>query len=388
MAFQSLTLLGSTGSIGRQTLDVLRHLKGRIRLAGISAGGRDLELLAQQVVEFQPEMVHIGDESRLGELRARVMTHWSGPMFAGAEGLARIAAEAPADVVLIATVGWAGLPPAMAAIEAGRAIALANKEALVCGGTLLTGAARTRNVPILPVDSEHSAIFQCLHSSPRNEIRKLILTCSGGPFLNSTKEQIDVADADVTLRHPRWKMGNKVTIDSATLMNKGFEVIEAHHLFGIPYDNIEVVIHPQSVVHSLVEFVDGSVLAQLGPTDMRLPIQYALTYPERFPSQIEALNLGKMGSLTFDDPDHGRFPALSLAYAAGRAGGTAPCVLNAANEVAVQLHMEGRIACGAIPRILRGVMEQHRHEQAPSLEKLQTWDRWGRDAAANIAAAL
>jgi 1-deoxy-D-xylulose-5-phosphate reductoisomerase len=388
MRFSKVTLLGSTGSIGTQTLDIVRLFRSEIELVGISAGGRNLPLLAEQVSEFRPAHVHVGDESRLEELRALLPPDWKGRLYSGNEGLKEIAAEAPADLVVVATVGWTGLEPVLAAIEAGRHIALANKEALVCGGHLVTRAAQRREVQIIPVDSEHNAIFQCLAASPGSPVRRLVLTCSGGPFRNATREEIDAAGPAVTLNHPTWDMGNKITVDSATLMNKGFEVIEAHHLFGVPYEKIQVIVHPQSVVHSMVEFVDGSIIAQLGQTDMHLPIQYALTYPQRRPTVTPPLKFSRIGSLTFDDPDHGRFPALGMAYRAGQTGGSAPCVLNAANEVAVQLHLEGRIACGGIARILRQVMEGHAVEESPSLESLRRWDAWGREAARRAAELL
>lgn len=385
MTFQSLTLLGSTGSIGRQTLDVVRHLKGRIAVTGLSAGGRDLHTLAEQIIEFQPAFAHIARAEDVSELREKLRGRWSGTLLSGEEGLSQIAAQAGGELVLVATVGWTGLAPTLAALEAGRTVAIANKEALVCGGELVMHAARRKKLPILPVDSEHCAIFQCLQSATENDLRKIILTCSGGPLLNSTQEEIDNADRDVTLKHPRWEMGDKITIDSATLMNKGFEVIEAHHLFAVPYEKIEVVIHPQSIVHSMVEFVDGSVMAQLGPTDMRLPIQHALTYPDRVPSQVRSMAWGKVGTLTFGEPDTSRFPALRLAYAAGKAGGSAPCVLNAANEVAVQLHLGRKISCGAIPRILQQVMDQHEVEPNPSLAQLRHWNEWSRRIATEAA---
>ncbi len=386
MKFSSLTLLGSTGSIGTQTLDVLRQLGGRIRVAGLSAAGTRLELLASQVDEFRPEMVHIADPERVEALKARLPRDWRGSLLSGAEGLKQIAAQAPADLVLVATVGWTGLEPALAAIKAGRHIALANKEVLVCGGHLVTREATRQGVELLPVDSEHNAIHQCLCAAPTAEIRRLILTCSGGPFLRSTKEEIDNAPREATLNHPTWNMGEKVTVDSATLMNKGLEVIEAHHLFHVPYKRIEVVIHPQSIVHSMVEFLDGSIIAQLGPTDMRLPIQYAVTFPERHPTEIKSLDLAALGTLSFEPPDLERFPCLEMAYRAGEAGGSAPAVLNGANEVAVRLHLEGKIPCGEVSRIVQSVVENHEPESDPSMERLRQWDTWARQQAEEAAA--
>jgi 1-deoxy-D-xylulose-5-phosphate reductoisomerase len=292
-----------------------------------------------------------------------------------------LSASAPADLVLVATVGWTGLEPALAALGAGRHIALANKEVLVCGGHLVTRAAHAGARLLLPVDSEHNAIFQCLQAGPAAPIRRMILTCSGGPFRNATREEIDTAPAERTLRHPTWAMGAKISVDSATLMNKGFEVIEAHHLFGVPYEKIQVVIHPQSTIHSMVEFVDGSIIAQLGQTDMRIPIQFALTYPVRRPTITPPLDFRTLSQLTFDEPDLIRFPALRMAYEAGSIGGSAPCVLNAANEVAVKAHLDGEIAAGGIPRLLAAVMERHDPQREPDLEALRHWDRWGRLAA-------
>ncbi len=310
---------------------------------------------------------------------------WRGHLLAGAEGLERIAAEAPAELVLVATVGWTGLPPALAALRAGRALALANKEVLVCGGHLVMEEARRRDLQILPVDSEHNAIFQCLAAAAPSTVKRIILTCSGGPYRNATREEIAIAPRDRTLRHPTWSMGAKITVDSATLMNKGFEVIEAHHLFGVGYDHIDVVIHPESTVHSLVEYVDGSLLAQLGPTDMRFPIQFALTWPDRLEAPAKYLDLTTISSLHFAAPDLDRFPALRMAYDAGRAGGSAPCVLNAANEVAVALHLAGDIPCGGVPEIVGTVIRAHTPEAAPSLESLRKWDLWGREEARRVA---
>ncbi|MBI1290961.1 1-deoxy-D-xylulose-5-phosphate reductoisomerase [bacterium] len=386
MRFRTLTLLGSTGSIGRQTIDVLRLFRREIELVGLSAGGSNIGLLAEQAIEFQPRMLHVGDPQRASELRAALAGRWDGTLLVGDEGLVEIAGSAPADLVLVATVGWTGLEPALAAIGAGRSIALANKEALVCGGHLVTRALAETGSLILPVDSEHNAIFQCLQASPNAPLRRMILTCSGGPYRQATREEIAVAGPERTLRHPTWSMGSKITVDSATLMNKGFEVIEAHHLFAVPYEKIQVVIHPQSTIHSMVEFVDGSILAQLGQTDMRLPIQYALTWPSRRPTITPPLDFRKLANLTFDEPDMERFPALAMAYEAGRQGGSAPCVLNAANEVAVRMHLEGRIPCGGIAEVLAAVMARHDVSTHPELDDLRQWDQWGRAMATEAAA--
>ncbi len=385
MRVRSLLLLGSTGSIGTQTLDVLRLFRGQMRLEGLSAAGRNLELMAEQVREFSPRYVHVGDASRADALRAMLPVDWNGVLLTGSDGLLRLAREADADLAVVATVGWTGLEPALAAIESGKHIALANKEVLVIGGHLVTRAARERDLLLLPIDSEHNALFQCLNASPGSPVRRLILTCSGGPFRTATQAEIDAAPRERTLDHPTWDMGAKITVDSATLMNKGFEVIEAHHLFGVPYEKIEVVVHPQSTIHSMAEFVDGSIIAQLGQTDMRIPIQFALTWPRRLPTITKPLNFAQLGSLTFEAPDHARFPCLGMAYEAGQSGGSAPCVLNAANEVAVAMHLDGRIPCGRIPRIVRAVLSAHTTEAEPTLERLRHWDAWARERAAEAA---
>lgn len=369
-------------------MQVLRLYRREMTLAGLSAGGNNIALLAEQVREFRPGYVHVANEEKLEELRALLPGDWEGMLLHGEEGLHRIAAEAPADLVMVATVGWVGLEPALAAIRAGRSLALANKEVLVCGGHLVTRAAEDAGVMLLPVDSEHNAIFQCLKAGPGAPIRRLILTCSGGPYLHADAGEIAEAPPERTLQHPTWSMGAKISVDSATLINKGFEVIEAHHLFHVPYEKIQVIIHPQSTVHSMVEYVDGSILAQMGVTDMSLPIAFALTYPRRRPTTTKPLDFARLGQLTFSDPDLERFPALALAYAAGQAGGSAPCVLNAANEVAVALHLAGAIPCGRIPAILEAVMDQHRADPCPDLEALRQWDQWARVKAREASGAL
>ena len=386
MQQRKLTILGSTGSIGTQALDVVRHQGGMLDVVALSARGTNLELLQAQIEEFQPSVVHVADldaasalSDKLGEEGPEVLT--------GEEGLVRVAGEIYCHMVVVATVGWTGVEPTMAAIEAGREIALANKEVLVCAGEVVMSRAAEVGVPIWPLDSEHNAIAQCLAAGPigpRAPIRRLVLTCSGGPFRNWGREEIDAAGPERTLKHPTWEMGRKISVDSATLMNKGFEVIEAHHLFEVPYEKIQVIVHPQSVVHSMVEFVDGSMIAQMGVTDMRLPIQNVLTYPFRRPAPTEALNLAEVGKLEFEDPDMERFPNLGLAYRAGREGGTAPCALNAANEVAVAAHLENKITCGMISRVLQRVMVEHENDRSPTIETFKTTDRRARKAAARI----
>jgi len=384
--FENISVLGSTGSIGRQTLDVVRRFPGRLKVVGLSAG-RNIELLAKQVIEFQPEYVHIGAAELHAEVR-HALEGWEGTLLFGDEGLERLAAEAPAELVLVATVGFTGLAPTLAAIAAGRHIALANKEVLVCAGELVMAEARRRERLVLPIDSEHNALFQCLACGPVSSLRRIILTCSGGSFRNKSREQIDAAGAEETLRHPTWSMGSKITVDSATLMNKGFEVIEAHHLFGIGADRIEVVIHPQSTIHSMVEYVDGSMIAQLGVTDMRLPIQNILTYPERLETDLRPLSLSALGRLDFEEPDLEKFPCLGMAYEAMKAGGSLPCVLNAANEVAVEAHLSGRITCGKISRVIRSVLDMANHSPVPDLATLRIVDAEARSAARIVVREL
>ncbi len=384
MKYNSLNLLGSTGSIGTQTLDVLRMFKNQIKLVGISAAGNNLELLIQQVREFQPSYVHIHQLEKANEFRRKVESFWNGHLLWGDEGLVELAKDAPADLVMVATVGWTGLAPTIAAIRSGKDIALANKEVLVCGGHLVMSEVREHGTNLIPVDSEHNAIHQCLSASPDSPVRRLLLTCSGGPFLKSSYQAIQEATAEQTLDHPTWDMGAKITVDSSTLMNKGFEVIEAHHLFQIPYEKIQVVIHPQSTIHSMAEFVDGSILAQLGQTDMRLPIQYALTWPRRYPTTTKPLDFAKLRCLDFEEPDLERFPCLGLAYEAGQAGGSVPCALNAANEVAVAAHLDGRIRNGSIYKVLQEVLKKHEKITSPTLHQLEEVDSSTRQEAEKV----
>jgi 1-deoxy-D-xylulose-5-phosphate reductoisomerase len=383
---RKIVILGSTGSIGRQALEVVRQFPEKMRVVGLAAG-RNWELLAAQVREFAPDAVAVAGREGSEKLAAVLGAGPRPQIFSGPEGLCEIAALPGADLVLAAVSGVAGLLPVVAAIRAGKDIALANKETLVAAGEFVTGLAAARGVRILPVDSEHSAVWQCLQGAPPGRVAKIILTASGGPFL---KEPADLRTVTVekALAHPNWKMGRKVTVDSATLMNKGLEVIEARWLFGLNYDQIQVVIHPQSIVHSLVEFVDGSTLAQLGVPDMRIPIQYALTYPERWEARFPRLNWNEARQLTFSPPDTGRFPCLALALAAGREGGTMPAVLNAANEVAVEAFLSGKAGFLAIPEIVERVMNAHRVFPAERLEDVLAADRWARVLAGKLVAAL
>ncbi|RKY57633.1 MAG: 1-deoxy-D-xylulose-5-phosphate reductoisomerase [Candidatus Latescibacterota bacterium] len=375
-----VVVLGATGSIGRSTLEVVSRFPDTFKVVGLSAR-RNVELLAEQAKKFRPEAVAVTEEGALDKLRNLLKDSGIKVLFKE-EGLSSLAGELEADIVVNALVGSVGLRPTLAAIEAGRDVALANKETLVMAGELVMRRARERGTRILPVDSEHSAIWQCLRAGRGEEVRRLVLTASGGPFWG--KEGLERATPEEVLAHPVWRMGRKVTVDSATMMNKGFEVIEAHWLFDVPVDRIEVVVHPQSVVHSLVEFRDGALIAQLGWPDMRLPIQYALTYPERLPGTWKYLDLVEVGSLRFYRPDTSKFRCLALGYEAAREGGTAPAVLNAADEVAVEAFLEGRISLEEIAKINEATLAQHRNICDPSLEDILEADGWARTAAREL----
>jgi len=364
---KTITVLGATGSVGRRTLELVEQFPEEFRIGGLAARGSNLPTLAAQVRRHRPAAVAVLDRGAVDAL-ARALPPPRPELLAGPEGLVALAASVEADIVLSALVGGAGLLPTLAAIRAGRTVALANKETLVMAGALMTAAARQRGVALLPVDSEHSAIFQCLAGTAGAEVKRVILTASGGPFASYSREALERVTVDQALKHPTWRMGAKITIDSATLMNKGLEIIEAHWLFGMSYDRVDVVVHPQSIVHSMVEFVDGSVLAQLGMPDMGIPILYALSYPRRLPCPAPTLDFVKVGALTFDAPDPIRFPCLRLAREAGVAGGAAPVVLNAANEVAVGAFLEGRCGFMDIPRVIGDALEAHATARVDDLE--------------------
>ena len=351
-------MLGSTGSIGRRTLDLIAAFPDQFCVGGLAARGSDVTLLAEQIRAHRPTAVALLDRAAVDRL-ARELAPPRPELLGGPEGLASLAADVPSDVVLSALVGAAGLVPTLAAIRAGRTIAIANKEPLVMAGALMTRAAREHGVRLLPVDSEHSALFQCLAGAVPREVRRLVLTASGGPFRGWSRAALEGVTVEQALRHPTWRMGAKITVDSATLMNKGLEVVEAHWLFGVPFERIDVVVHPQSIVHSMVEFVDRSVLAQLGMPDMGIPILYALAYPDRLPCPAPALDLVEVGTLTFEAPDETAFPCLALTRQAGRAGGTAPLVLNAANEVAVAGFLGGRCGFMELPRLIGDALDAH-----------------------------
>ncbi|HUB67434.1 MAG TPA: 1-deoxy-D-xylulose-5-phosphate reductoisomerase [Candidatus Methylacidiphilales bacterium] len=373
-----VVILGSTGSIGESALKVARDLPGRMEIVGLAAGRSAPSLLAQ-VTEFKPRAAALYDAAGLDAIRAHFPAGTA--CLSGSEGLVELATLPEADLVLIAIVGTAGLAPALAAIRAGKTIAVASKEILVMAGEEVTREATKHNVPILPVDSEHNAIFQCLAGESPRHIRRLILTASGGPFRRTPPAELARVTPVEALKHPTWNMGRKITIDSATLFNKGLEMIEARWLFGIPMNQVDVVIHPQSIVHSLVEFVDGSQLAQLSHSDMCFPIQYAVTYPERLPNRLRPLDLAQVGSLHFEAPDPEKFPALRLAREAGVTGGTLPAVLNAANEIAVPAFLDGRIPFPAIWRIVEAVMKRHEPVLHPHLAEILKADVWARTAA-------
>lgn len=387
---KSITLLGSTGSIGTQTLEILTHHPDQFRLVGLAARS-NVELLAAQIRQFRPEIVALCDAEKLPDLKAAIADLDPQPILvAGEAGVVEVARYGDAEAVVTGIVGCAGLLPTIAAIEAGKDIALANKETLIAGGPVVNPLIAKHGVKLLPADSEHSAIFQCLQGVPEGGLRRIILTASGGAFRDWSVDklgEVTVADA---IKHPNWSMGRKITVDSATLMNKGLEVIEAHFLFGMDYDDIDIVIHPQSIIHSLIELQDTSVLAQLGWPDMRLPLLYALSWPHRIYTDWEPLDLVKAGTLTFKEPDHDKYPCMQLAYAAGRAGGSMPAVLNAANEQAVALFLDEKIQYLDIARCIEQTCDRHSRDNCPDpgLEDILAADRWAREEVLRIYPTL
>ncbi len=366
-----VAVLGSTGSIGQQALDVIRASPDELQVVAL-AGGKNTDLLERQIREFRP---------RLFSSSVKPRNH-DGDEFVSME---EISSHPDVDLVIVATSGKAGLGPTLAALRHGKKVAIASKEVLVMAGEIVFREANLHQGRILPIDSEHSAIWQCLQGE-EDAPRRILLTASGGPFYRHSREQLGEITPEQALRHPVWKMGKKVTIDSATLMNKGLEVIEAHWLFSLPFDSIQVVIHPQSIIHSMVEFVDGSLKAQLGPPDMRLPIQYALSYPRRWPnSHLPRLDWSRLGDLSFEPVDHSRFPCMNSAVEAGKAGGTYPAVLCAADEVAVDLFLNHRIGFLDIARIVQEALQQHRNTAQPSLQEILSADEWARECAMRIS---
>ena len=375
---KNVVLLGSTGSIGTSTIKVAEDLPDKIRLVGLAAGS-NVDLLLEQTRKHRPEAVAISDPAKAERLKSELGT--STQVYSGDDGLIKLATQPGADIVLIAIVGTAGLRPALAAIRAGKDIAVASKEILVMAGEIVMREARQHGVRVLAVDSEHSAIFQCLDGKCGSSVRALWLTASGGPFRATPKEEFPGITVERALKHPSWVMGRKITLDSATLFNKGLEMIEARWLFDIEMGRVNVVVHPQSIVHSMVEFVDGCIIAQISTPDMCLPIQYALTYPDRVSSSRVQTNLAKLGQLTFEEPDPVRFPALTLARQAGEIGGTLPAVLNAANEVAVESFIARRINFPQISELVSRVMAHHTVVKHPDLPQILAADHWAREEA-------
>jgi 1-deoxy-D-xylulose-5-phosphate reductoisomerase len=382
-----LALLGSTGSIGRNVLDVVRQFPGRFRIVGLAAGS-NIALLREQIIAFNPVKVAIGNPELAGDLVQSLPSGWGDRIVSGTTGNEEVAALPEADTVVSAIVGAAGLTPTMAAIEAGKDIALANKETLVMAGNLVMAAVARKGVRLLPIDSEHSAIAQALEAGRREDVSRLILTASGGPFRNKSERELWQVTPEAALAHPNWDMGAKISIDSATLMNKGLEVIEARWLFDISVENIEVLVHPQSIVHSLVEYIDGSVMAQLGIPDMRIPIIYALSYPERLRLGLPRLNLAKAHDLQFTPPDFARFPALQLAYQACKRGGTLPAVLNAANEVAVDAFLAKKIRFPEIALVVAEAVNRVEKKEASTLSIVLEADLAARMLAESVVEAL
>jgi len=390
MQTTGVAILGSTGSIGCNTLRVIESLpSSRMRIVALAAGA-NIERLADQIATHLPELVSVESEALAHELRAKLFERDVDlpRIVSGEEGLVEVATHPEADCVVSATVGAVGFLPTLRALEAGKRVALANKETLVMAGELMTRAAKQSGAELLPVDSEHNALHQCLRGERREEVRRIILTASGGPFRTKNQDEMKHASVSEAMRHPTWNMGAKITIDSATLMNKGLEVIEAHWLFGFGPEEIDILVHPESVVHSMIELVDGSVIAQMGITDMRHAIQYALTYPERHSCQLPPLDLTAISRLHFEAPDLERFPCIPLAYRALSKGGTLPAAMNAANEVAVGAFLDQRIGLTEIPHVVQTVMENHQNQPARDIETILAADRAARKAATEVICAI
>jgi 1-deoxy-D-xylulose-5-phosphate reductoisomerase len=381
MKKQQIAVLGSTGSIGRQTLEIIEANSDRYAVFSLAAN-KNVSLLEEQINKFRPQIVHVSDGDSADKLR-KTLRHVPVRILTGDQGIWEAAASEKVDIVVVAISGIAGLLPTLAAVNAGKRIALANKESLVAAGGIVTEKARQKQATIIPVDSEHSAVFQCLQGK-KKEIHRIILTASGGPFRNSSLEEINNATPQEALSHPNWSMGKRITVDSATLMNKGLEIIEAKWLFDMPYERIDVLIHPQSIIHSMVEYIDGSVLANLGVPSMKVPIQYALTWPERTASDIH-LNFTELKALTFEEPKRKLFPCLELARSAGIEGGIMPAVLNAADEVAVKLFLQNKISFSAIPVLIERTLESFSNKPADSIDTVLDADREARKRAADLA---
>ncbi|HEY0142567.1 MAG TPA: 1-deoxy-D-xylulose-5-phosphate reductoisomerase [Thermoanaerobaculia bacterium] len=383
----NVSILGSTGSVGRSTLAVVDAFPDRLRVAGLAAGG-NIDLLAEQIERYRPELVSVRSEADVARLRALVKTPIE--IVYGDTGASAVATMPSADAVIAAIVGAAGIPPVYAALRAGKRVGIANKEVLVAAGDVMMQTAHQYGGEILPVDSEHNAVHQAIRCGTHREIERIILTASGGPFLHRDLTTFDDISIDAALAHPTWKMGNKISIDSATMMNKGLEVIEAHHLFAKPADEIDILIHPQSIVHSMVEYVDGSIVAQLSTTDMKFPIQYALLYPERVAAPFAKLDLARIRTLDFFPVDPRRFPAVGFAYHACRTGGSMPAVLNAANEIAVERFLAGELPFMGIVDIVERVLERHAGnvQAIGSVDDALAWDGWARNEARGIDVAV
>lgn len=384
---RSLAILGSTGSIGTQALDVVRRSPDKFRVVALGAGSSH-ELLVGQVREFMPPLVAIADQEAAAQLKTKLGSLRDVEIVSGPDAMELLARDSEADMVLNAMVGAVGLGPSLAALQSGKMLALANKESLVVGGELIMDLVKGEPERLIPVDSEHSALAQCLRGERRDDLTRVIITASGGPFRGWTREELARASVREALAHPTWNMGPKITIDSATLMNKGLEVIEAHYLFGLDYRVIDVVVHPESIIHGMAEFADGSMVAQLAAHDMRLPIQLALAFPDRLGTGIKPLNLAKVGKLTFEELDREAFPAVDLAYRAGRLGSTFPAALNASNEVAVMAFLEGKLRLVQIPEVVGAVLDEHDPAAVVSEVVLARADRWARARAAEIIESL
>jgi 1-deoxy-D-xylulose-5-phosphate reductoisomerase len=378
---QKIAILGSTGSIGKNALDVIRNLDKRFCVRALTTNS-NIEVLDQQVRRFKPAFVCVNQDKPAAVLQRRLGKKTK--VFCGQDGLERIVQDRETQKIVLAISGSAALKPFLGAIEAGKDIALANKEALVIAGPLLMHRAMAKRVKIIPIDSEQSAIWQCLEGQDRKKLKRIYLTASGGPFRKSSQAALESVSIERVLRHPRWKMGKKISVDSANLMNKGLELLEAMYLFGVGPDKIKILIHPEAIIHSMVEFVDGVVLAQLSVTDMRIPIQYALSYPERLPNALEGLDFSQIKSLNFQEPDFKKFPCLELAFEAAYAGGTLPCVLNAANEVCVEEFLKGGLKFLGIPRVIEKVLKAHKKKASPDLTAIRQADTWAREAAKRI----
>jgi 1-deoxy-D-xylulose-5-phosphate reductoisomerase len=383
---RNISILGSTGSVGRSTLEVVDAFPAELRVAGLAAGG-NVELLAAQIERYRPELVSVRNAADAERLRGMIREPLT--ILPGIEGACAVASMSSVDTVIAAIVGAAGIPPVHAALRAGKRVGIANKEVLVAAGDVMTRAAHEHGGEILPVDSEHNAVHQAIRCGRHDEVQRIILTASGGPFLHRDLDTFGEISIDAALAHPTWQMGNKISIDSATMMNKGLEVIEAHHLFALPADRIDITIHPQSIVHSMVEYVDGSIIAQLSTTDMKFPIQYALLYPERIAAPFARLDLARIRNLEFLPVNELRFPAVRLAYAACREGGSMPAVLNAANEIAVERFLAGELPFLGIVDIVARVLDRHAgHVSAiGSVDDALQWDEWARNEARGIDVA-